>query len=413
MASGAVMLVMSAAAMTACSNDGGLTSKPLPPVTPDPDDPDPEDPENPDAFVLRIVDPDATAETKALLANLWKIQDEKKFMFGHHDDLWYGRDWEYTEGGSDTKAVCGDYPAVYSLDFAEMTDNRANLNSKANQARLRTMKEAWARGEVITACIHINNPNGGDSWDNNAATTPWPGIITPGDPLHTKFLGWLDNLAAMANDLKDDDGTLIPVLFRPFHEHTQSWSWWGTSRSNETQFIELWKMTIKYLRDTKGVHNFLYAISPQMDSNYGTGTRARLLTRWPGDEWVDFIGMDCYHGSNYNAFTSNLTAIDALSQEKTKPCGVTETGQEAFTAANYWSNGVVAPFSGKKVGMVVMWRNKYVGDVNSSDTHYFSVYPGHPSEDDFRAMHALPEAIFSSKLRRMYQMPTGYAVKGH
>ena len=58
---------------------------------------------------LSITDKEATAETKALYANLWKVQ-QTGFMFGHHDDLTYGRYWQYEDGNSDTKQVCGDYP---------------------------------------------------------------------------------------------------------------------------------------------------------------------------------------------------------------------------------------------------------------------------------------------------------------
>ena len=76
-----------------------------------------------DPVTLTLSDPNATEETKALYSNLWAIQS-KGFMFGHHDDLMYGRTWYGTEGGSDTKAVCGDYPAVYSFDFAEHIDDR-------------------------------------------------------------------------------------------------------------------------------------------------------------------------------------------------------------------------------------------------------------------------------------------------
>jgi hypothetical protein len=399
--------------LVACGGDNDAPiDKPLPPVV-DPGEEPGEEPE-PEEVTLRIVDADATAETKALLANLWRIGQEGKFMFGHHDDLWYGRTWEYTQGGSDTKAVCGEFPAVYSVDFAEMMDNRANLGSKSNQARLRTIREAYSRGEIITACIHINNPNGGDSWDNSADHSVWPDIITPGTDVHTRFIGWLDNLADMALELKADDGTLIPVLFRPFHEHTQTWSWWGNN-TTETQFVELWRMTIRYLRDTRGVHNFLYAISPQMDSNYGAGTTARLLYRWPGDAWVDFLGMDCYHGLNFAALTENLKGLEELSLTKKKPCGVTETGQEGFSNSDYWTNGIVKPFEGRKVSMVVMWRNKYVGSADSSDRHFYSVWPGHPSEDDFRSMEALPQSIFGGDMttRNVYSMPDNYTVTGH
>ncbi len=58
-----------------------------------------------------------------MYARLWDIQ-QTGFMFGHHDDLFYGRKWYDVSGNSDTKEVCGDYPAVFSVDFAEIMDDR-------------------------------------------------------------------------------------------------------------------------------------------------------------------------------------------------------------------------------------------------------------------------------------------------
>lgn len=356
---------------------------------------------------LYIVDKEATAETKALLANLWTVA-ESGWMFGHHDDLWYGRYWYNTAGASDTKAVCGDYPAVFSVDFAELMDNRYN-SSSSNAIRRRVILEARERGEVIMACAHLNNPlTGGDSWDNSSQEVVRQ-ILTEGSATRTKYLGWLDRCAEFANNLKDARGNLIPVIFRIYHEHTQSWSWWGSSCTTESDFIALWRFTVQYLRDTRGVHNFLYAISPQMDELY-SNARNRLLFRWPGDEWVDFVGMDCYHGIWDQAFISNLKALEKVSQDKKKPCGVTETGKESFTETDFWTRHILSPLEGRRVSMVTMWRNKYVGS-DESDKHYFSVYPGHPSEDDFRAMYGDARSLFSRDLPDMYTLPSGYEIK--
>ena len=362
---------------------------------------------------LSIVDKNATPETKALFANLWALA-EKGWMFGHHDDLWYGRYWYDEAGNSDTKAVCGDYPGVFSVDFAEIMDDRHA--SAANAIRRRVILEARERGEVILACMHLNNPKtGGSSWleyegDKEAAKKAVTEILTEGSSTRKRYLEWLDRCADFALNLKDARGNLVPVIFRPFHEHTQSWSWWGTSCASDSQFIALWQFTVKYLRDTKGVHNFLYAVSPQMDANYGDGTKDRLLFRWPGDDWVDFIGMDCYHGTNDNAFRSNLDALEAVSLEKRKPCGVTEDGKESFTETDFWSRHVLGPVGTHRISLVTMWRNKYVGD-NESDKHYYSVYPGHPSEDDFRKMYDDPRSLFSRDLPDMYRLPEGYEIK--
>ena len=355
---------------------------------------------------LSIVDKEATPETKALYANLWAVA-EKGWMFGHHDDLWYGRYWYNEPGKSDTKAVCGDYPAVFSVDFAEIMDDRHNNSS--NAIRRRVILEARERGEVILACMHLNNPlTGGDSWDNSSKQVAKE-ILTDGSATRAKYKTWLDRCADFALNLKDARGNLVPVIFRPFHEHTQGWSWWGSSCTTDAEFVALWQFTIQYLRDEKNVHNFLYAISPQMDGVYDD-TRGRLLFRWPGDEWVDFIGMDCYHGTNNKAFESNLKALEALSQEKRKPCAVTEDGKESFTEVDFWSQYLVGPLGAKRISMVTMWRNKYVGN-NESDKHYYSVYPGHPSEDDFRKMYDDARSLFSRDLPDMYSLPQGYEIK--
>ncbi len=360
---------------------------------------------------LSLVDKAATAETKALYSNLWAIQ-EKGFMFGHHDDLTYGRYWYGEEGRSDTKDVCGDYPGVYGVDFAELIDDRAGSDAELEALKIRCVKDAYNRGMVVLAVLHLNNPlTGGTSWldqdkhaDKAKAVSE---ILKDGSAAQVKFLSWLDNLADLANNkLIGSDGKKIPFILRLFHEHTQSWSWWGNTSTTQDEFIDVWKFTIQYLRDTKGVHNIIYGITPQMDSQK---VESDFYFRWPGDEWVDFIGMDCYQGINNAVFVNNLKLISKVSQDKKKPCGVTETGVEGFKSEDYWTVNIHAPMTGRRVSMVVTWRNKYVGS-NESDKHYFSVYKGHPSEKDFVKMYNEPNSFFCNDLPDMYKMAENVSV---
>ncbi|REG94800.1 glycoside hydrolase family 26 protein [Flavobacterium aquicola] len=367
------------------------------------------DPDVPASVTLQLTDPNATAETKALYSNLWRIQ-EKGTMFGHHDDLLYGRNWITESGRSDIKDVCGDYPGVFSVDFAEIMDDRSTT-ATLNNDRIRVIKEARERGEVITACCHLNNPlTGGDSWDNSKNTVAKE-ILTDGSATNLKFNSWLDKLAVFANNLKDSNGKLIPVIFRPFHEHTQTWSWWGSSATTQQEFISLWKYTIDYLKNKKQVHSFIYAISPQLDQQ---GTVDSFLFRWPGDNYVDFIGWDSYHGTNTAAFSTNLRNLASLSQQKLKPCGVTETGIEGIVKNGapydtYWTNEISIPLSGKKVSLVIMWRNKY--DPSHEGSHFYAPFKEHSSAANFKMLYASPNMIFSKKLPNMYSMAANTIVK--
>ena len=101
--------------------------------------------------------------------------------------------------------------------------------------------------------------------------------------------------------------------------------------------------------------------------------------------------------------------MSELSREKKKPCGVTETGPEGFDWTDYWTNHILECAKGQRVSMIVMWRNKYVS--SESDRHFYSVYPGHPSEGDFRDMYDDPSTFFSNDLPDMYDMPANYQVK--
>lgn len=76
--------------------------------------------------------------------------------------------------------------------------------------------------------------------------------------------------------LRTDAGEYVPVLFRPFHEHTGNGFWWGKGNCTAEEYIALWRFTLEYLRDTKGVHNLLYVYSPDIVSS-----QDNYLEFWP------------------------------------------------------------------------------------------------------------------------------------
>ena len=346
--------------------------------------------------VLRMVDKDATPKTKALYANLWLIH-ERGTMFGHHDFPSYGIGWRGDKGRSDVKDVVGDHPAVYSLDMHGI-----------NERKIEFVKEVYRAGGISMLVWHQNNPltegQGGypvgTAWDNTKVVDQ---ILKEGSAMNVKFKKRLDDVAAALKAMVDDEGEPIPVIFRPLHEHTQVWNWWGKQATSHEEFVAFWQFIIKYLRDEKDVHNVIYAISPQMDEVYEDAV-GRLLFRWPGDEWVDFVGMDCYHGRHRAAFVANVKALDEVAELKSKPVGVTETGLENRHTANYWTNDVLSAMQGSRSAFVVAWRNE-------KPSHAYGPYPSSPCAADFVKYYKDVKTLFQRDLPDMYSMPKGVKVK--
>ncbi len=346
---------------------------------------------------LSMVDPDATPETKALYANLWNIANQG-VMFGHHDYPSYGIGWRGDKDRSDVKDIVGSHPAVYSLDMHNINDRKIEL-----------LKDAHRRGGISMLVWHQNNPltEGpgkkypvGTAWDNTKVVDQ---ILTEGSEMNIKYKKRLDKVAEALTKMVDDNGKPIPVIFRPLHEHTQTWNWWGRSATTDEEFVAFWRFIVSYLRDTKDIHNVIYAISPQMDEVYPDAV-GRLLFRWPGNEWVDFVGMDCYHGRNTKAFISNVKAMDEVRKIVNKPVGVTETGLENNHKADYWTVDVLPALKGHHCSMVVAWRN-------DNPRHAYGPYPSDASADDFKLFYQDSFTIFENDLPDMYTMPKNVKIK--
>lgn len=67
--------------------------------------------------------------------------------------------------------------------------------------------------------------------------------ILPGGEKNEVFKAYLDTIAFYANALEQEN---IPVIFRPLHENTGGWFWWGTGNTAES-YKSLYAYTREYL----------------------------------------------------------------------------------------------------------------------------------------------------------------------
>lgn len=345
-----------------------------------------------------MVDAAATEETRALYSNLFGVTD-RGVMFGHQDDTVYGVGWSYEEGRSDVKSVAGDYPAVYGWELGGLELGwEANIDQVPFGTMKRHIEDAYARGGVNTISWHPHNPESGlTAWDGHT-TTAVAGIL-PGGENHAKYLMWLDRVAAFLGSLEGAGGEPVPVIWRMFHEHTATGFWWASWQCTPAEYIALWQFTVGYLRDEKGLHNLIYCYSPDIIRD-----RDHYLERWPGDEWVDMLGLDAYHRQDEWDFLSGadrmLSVLTELGAEKGKPTAFTETGLEAIPDPHWWTGQLLPVIGDKPLSYVLVWRNAY-----QRPNHWFAPYPGSVSAEDFVEFrnNGCPGILFESDLPDMYK----------
>ncbi|MCF8259817.1 MAG: T9SS type A sorting domain-containing protein [Melioribacteraceae bacterium] len=339
-----------------------------------------------------LVDKLATTETVNLFRNL-KTRTHSTTLFGHQDATAYGVGWKNIPGKSDVKDVCGDHPAVFGWDLGDI-GQFTNLDGVSFNLIKKSIIEAYNRGGINTISLHLDNPvTGGNAWDNSTAVKN----ILPGGSHHSSYLATLGKVADFLKELKTTDGVFIPIVLRPYHEHNQSWSWWGVSACSEAEYTALWKMTVNFFRDTEQIHNLLYAISPQ-DIN----TTQEYFKRYPGDNYVDVLGLDFYNlwDQSWIGYLSDaLSMLAGESEKRGKVFAITETGVEGIPINNWWTDYLLKSINAnglsRQVSWVLVWRN-------ASSTHHFAPYPGHSSVQNFIEFYNDSTTSFESDLNNFY-----------
>ncbi len=320
---------------------------------------------------------------------------ERGCMSGHHDDLAYGAQWHDILGKSDHKDVTGDYPAVFGWDMIELERSRTeDLKSKRLEDIRQYIMLAYSLGGINTLCWHMDNPlTGSSSWDVSSKEVVKS--ILPGGKNHEMYKSWLDRFAWYISSLKDSDGDPVPIIFRPFHELTGSWFWWGKDLCSPADFIALWRFTHDYLTGEKQVHNLLYAYCTSAEIS----SEKDFMERYPGDAYVDLLGFDNYQDESLEAeknFTEKTSAclkiISSVAGKRGKLFAFMEAGYAKMSPDTTWFTKVLHPLlKDTECSYIMFWRNAY--DIPD---HYFIPYPGHPAADDFKAF-IDKKSVFSLK----------------
>lgn len=343
------------------------------------------------ATEVKLVDSNATDSAKALAAYLAGLQAEDQVLFGHQNSTFRSvRDNGVT---SDVKDVTGSEAGLFGIDTLSLAGTEC-ASEHPLQASIAASKKAYDGGSIISLSCHMPNFTSakitatGDAkhpydfskcdFAESKDLTPCADYILEGGAYNAQYNAYLDIIAEYALALQQEN---VPILFRPFHENSGGWFWWGTSTSADS-YRAIWRYMVNYLQ-AKGVHNMLYVYSP----NGPIDSETDYLSRFPGDAYVDVLGFDFYDdyadadkytGDTYfEALAKSCDVVANLAKTKNKIPAIAETGIR-ITGAGKDSLMVTGnPTKGKD------WYNKLVDTAVDHNIPYFLLWANFSSENFF------------------------------
>ncbi len=222
-----------------------------------------------------LSNPRASAKARGLYAYLWSIYG-RRTLTGQQEQ-------NFSAAGARVELdyiqrVTGKQPALVGFDYIEPRDE-AGVNARAT---------AWHRsGGIVTICWHWGAPDIGTGYENAKRDFDVAKALTPGTAQNRAMMAQMAHTAELLTVLRDAD---IPVLWRPFHEFSGDWFWWG--KHGPDAFKALWRLMYREYVDRYRLDNLIWVLGwagQKVDAAY-----------WPGRDMVDIAGADLYvedHGN--------------------------------------------------------------------------------------------------------------------
>ena len=248
-----------------------------------------------------LVNQNATDSAKRLMTYLCDVYGTDILSGQYCDTGMYGN-----ENAVIWKTTGGKYPAILGLDMIEYTPSRV-ANGSSSKAVEHAI-QCWEEGGIVTFCWHWNAPEKYitgqwySAFYKEHTNIDLAKIMNGQDQAGYDLL--MKDIDAIAKELLKLQEADVPILWRPLHEASGGWFWWGNAGAEA--YKELYVLLYDKLTNEYGINNLIWVWNGQNKEWY------------PGDEYVDIIGEDIYPGEKvYTPQTSKyLEVLDYTDAKK-------------------------------------------------------------------------------------------------
>jgi len=244
-----------------------------------------------DVSPRRLSNPKASAEARALYAYLWSLYGRKTLTGQQEGVARPGVELDYID------KVSGRLPAILGLDYIEPRLN-VGVNERAT---------AWHRsGGIVTLCWHWGAPDIGTGYENSKKDFDLLAALRPGSPQNLALHRDLAQIADLLTVLRD---RRVPVLWRPLHEFSGNWFWWG--KHGPEAFKALWALMYDTFTRQRGLDNLIWVAG---------WAGQNVDPAWhPGRDRIDVAGADIY-ADDHGALAPMFHAVKTIVGETVPIC---------------------------------------------------------------------------------------------
>lgn len=301
----------------------------------------------------QTADPDATKGAKEVLNYIRHLSEgkDRHVLSGQFLDFEPNATLAIPEA---IHAASGKWPAFIGVDYINFKERRIS-SDVADKVAL----EYWKLGGLVQIETHLTNPENTKDIGLNDKGVRLPDILKSGTPANIAWLKELDDVAAGLGRLQDEG---VVVMWRPFHEMNGGWFWWGAKPPAE--FKALWKQMFTYFTEVKHLHNLIWIYGPNM----GPDTAAY----YPGDGFVDLVGVDAYTDF---VDAKHILGFDALLKTD-KPIGFSEYGPHGASNPpgdfdfTRFADGLAANFP--QASFFMVWNAKWTPSANLKAKEFYN-----------------------------------------
>jgi beta-mannanase len=201
--------------------------------------------------------------------------------------------------------VSGKYPALIGFDMMNATGLHAanSWERDYTSATMTLAKDTWRRGGLPAFTWHWRDPNHKvDDFYSSQCTTKISEAMNADGSWNTSstlYKNLIRDIDAVADHFLDMQRRGMACIFRPLHEASGGWFWWGTDGG--ANYAKLYQLIVDEMVNVKGVHNVIWVWNPcnVEDADWN-----------PGETYYDVVSIDIYN-ADFD-YSSNYVAFDKL-----------------------------------------------------------------------------------------------------